>query len=130
MTIQITIKGFTINSTTHVVTIFAQNEEWRSRCYNTRREFDDSHDIEYKFCTSHPSIFKYLTEYLKAQKATKGAKTYGEALTAIVGTTIESPDVRYCLYKYANSDDGYTGIEASKKFKKDCYRILKSKYNL
>ena len=89
---------------------YAQNEEWRKRCYYMRREFDDSHDIEYTFHTSNNVVFKYLTEYLKSQKATKGSKTYGEALTSIVGTTIESPDLRYCNYIYSRSKDGETEI--------------------
>lgn len=108
MNILITITGCKVNNKTHEVIIYAQNNEWKNRCYNMRRDFDDSYDIEYHFDTTRTSVFKYLTEYLKEQKATQGASTYGEALAYIIGTTIQSPNLRFCNYYYKRDKDGIT----------------------
>lgn len=41
------------------------------------------------FDTMDEAQFKYITKWLHRQKITKGCKTYGEALQAVVGTVTQ-----------------------------------------
>ena len=54
-----------------------------------RRRFDDGFERELTFIfdpVNDKKAFDYLYYWLKKQKVTREAKTFGEALTAIVGT--------------------------------------------
>ena len=51
---------------------------------------DQERELEFVFDTSKKEEFSYLHKWLKRQKVTKEAKTWGEALRSVVGifTTI------------------------------------------
>lgn len=45
--------------------------------------------IEFVFDTHFPDTYKYIRKWLKKQKATQNAKTWGEAVHAVIGTITE-----------------------------------------
>lgn len=54
---------------------------------------DDAYEEEILFCfdTKDPKDLSYLRTWLKNQKATKEARTWGEAIQSIVGTITVLP---------------------------------------
>lgn len=106
----ITITGYTIIKSNHEVRIFAENSEFSGRRYIDREGDirENSDDVVYFFDTEDEKVFKYLTNWLKKQKATSDAKTYGEALNSIIGITTQSPNLSYCHKQYMRNyiEDG------------------------
>lgn len=50
------------------------------------RDDGQERELEFVFDTFKKGDYKYLRGWLKKQKATREAKTWGEALTAIIGS--------------------------------------------
>ena len=86
---RIEVIGFSVESGTGVVQILAYNRNETYMDY-IRRYRDDEYEKELSFVfrtRECPGHCKYLVKWLHGQRSTVGAKTYGEALHAIIGTT-------------------------------------------
>lgn len=72
------------------VFIYALDSRAIEERYQNRERTDEEREIEFEFDLSEvsksPSDYLYLKKFLKTQKAVQGARTWGEALSAIVGT--------------------------------------------
>ena len=56
-------------------------------------------EIEYEWVTADTRQMMALRRWLKNQKATQTAKTYGEALQAVIGIMTQSPSGRYRVWE-------------------------------
>ena len=63
------------------------------------REDRDPKIITYCIDSTTPRHCRYISKWLKRQKATQGAKTYGEAVRAVVGTVTQSPRSMYRVWE-------------------------------
>lgn len=61
------------------------SEEHLQRIERTRDDGFES-ELTFKFDPKNPYQFVYIRSWLKAQKATAGSRTWGEALNSVVGT--------------------------------------------
>ena len=61
------------------------SEENLQRIERTR-DYDNQRELNFEIDTREPKDQSYFRSWLKRQKATKEAKTYGEALQSILGT--------------------------------------------
>lgn len=61
------------------------SEENLQRIERTR-DYDNPRELSFEIDTHNPKDFHYLRNWLKRQKATKGAATYREAFQSILGT--------------------------------------------
>lgn len=90
------ITGYTLDNSTGLVIIYAtDNSELNfQRIERYGENYVDSHTERYIFSTSNKYHFFDLRNFLKSQKSTAQAKTYKEALSAIVGTSISTYSIR------------------------------------
>lgn len=61
------------------------SEEHLQRIERTRDDGTER-EIEFAFDTHDPGAYKYIRKWLKSQKSTHNAKTWGEAVQAVIGT--------------------------------------------
>lgn len=98
----IEVKGYKINNQTHELTISAIVIDNKSEAYLQRWRNSNFHEVEYCFDTTQKEVMQYIRNYIACQRAVKAKKpaTYGEALTAMIGTIIASPNLHYCELNY------------------------------
>ena len=56
-------------------------------------------ELVYEWNTKDPTQQYWFRWWLKRQKATKDAKTFGEAMEKVIGTIVDSPSNRYRVWE-------------------------------
>lgn len=76
-----------INNKSKVLVIEGHNtDDLHLQGLERGREDRDPETLKFIFDTTNPDVQKYIVNWLHRQKVTKGSKTYGEAVRAVVGT--------------------------------------------
>lgn len=57
--------------------------------------YSDDREWEYDFDVSGKGVYLYLRNYLKTKDCTKDAKTWHDALSALIGVSMKSPSKLY-----------------------------------
>lgn len=86
MRIQVATASITKDKVIH---IFGESIDDLRRCRDERGRTDRIQMREFQFNTRNKYDLKYIVWLLHDQKTTQNCKTYGDAVQAIIGTTID-----------------------------------------
>ena len=74
--------------------------EERLQFFERYRDDVFEEEITFEWNTKQSKDFYALRRWLKQQKATNMAKTFGEAMEKVIGTICESPSNKYRVWEY------------------------------
>ena len=99
MTIEITDMRITDRELGTVRMTAIDCSEEHAQYFDRYRDDGFEKELVYEWQTKDSQQFYWLRRWLKKQRATQNAKTFGEAMEKVVGTIVDSPSGRYRVWE-------------------------------